>query len=292
MTRASRRMVLAVVGVLTLGASAAPAQTLVGNWGPINHEDAAERGAGPALVDYSGLPLTEAGRQRGLTWDAALLTMPEHQCKPHPSTYGYRGIGGPRIDRIVDPKNFSVIALTMHIPWMEQRRIVWLDGRPHPPEYAAHTWQGFSTGRWEGETLVVDTTHLKAGWIRRNGLALSDKATMREYFIRHGNTLDAHLRDLRPVLPVGADDQDQRLPAGEQRQPGALPVPGGRGSGSARRRRTQLSCPGKNPYQEEFAKRYNLPLKGVLGGAETALPEFVRGMDTSASMTAEAGTGR
>ena len=86
-------------------------------------------------------------------------------------------------------KNFSVIALTMHIPWMEQRRIVWLDGRPHPPEYAAHTWQGFSTGRWEGETLVVDTTHLKAGWIRRNGLALSDKATMREYFIRHGNTL-------------------------------------------------------------------------------------------------------
>ena len=115
--------------------------------------------------------------------------MPEHQCKPHPSTYGYRGIGGPRIDRIVDPKNFSVIALTMHIPWMEQRRIVWLDGRPHPPEYAAHTWQGFSTGRWEGETLVVDTTHLKAGWIRRNGLALSDKATMREYFIRHGNTL-------------------------------------------------------------------------------------------------------
>ena len=87
------------------------------------------------------------------------------------------------------PEEFSVIALTMHIPWMEQRRIVWLDGRPHPPEYAAHTWQGFSTGRWEGETLVVDTTHLKAGWIRRNGLALTDKATMREYFIRHGNTL-------------------------------------------------------------------------------------------------------
>jgi len=50
--------------------------------------------------------------------------------------------------------------------------------------------------------------------------------------------------------------------------------------------------PGKNPYQEEFAKRYHLPLKGVLGGAETALPEFVRGTDTSASMTAEAGTGR
>ena len=96
MTCVSRPMALAVAVLLTLGASWAPAQTLVGNWAPINNGDAAERGAGPALVDYAGLPLSEAGRQRGLTWDAALLTMPEHQCKPHPSTYGYRGIGGPR----------------------------------------------------------------------------------------------------------------------------------------------------------------------------------------------------
>ena len=230
------------------------------------------------------MPLTEAGRQRGLTWDAALLTMPEHQCKPHPSTYGYRGIGGPRIDRIVDPKNFSVIALTMHIPWMEQRRIVWLDGRPHPPEYAAHTWQGFSTGRWEGETLVVDTTHLKAGWIRRNGLALSDKATMREYFIRHGNTLthtyvisDPYYLSEPLIKTSGFQlaNNDNLAPypcqAVEEVDRPAGVVPS--------------YLPGKNPYQEEFAKRYNLPLKGVLGGAETALPEFVRGMDTSASMS-------
>ena len=292
MTHANRWSGLVVLaGVLTLGASTVPAQTLVGNWGPINHEDAAERGAGPALVDYSGLPLTEAGRQRGLTWDAALLTMPEHQCKPHPSTYGYRGIGGPRIDRIVDPKNFSVIALTMHIPWMEQRRIVWLDGRPHPPEYAAHTWQGFSTGRWEGETLVVDTTHLKAGWIRRNGLALSDKATMREYFIRHGNTLthtyvisDPYYLSEPMIKTSGFQlaNNDNLAPypcqAVEEVDRPAGVVPS--------------YLPGKNPYQEEFAKRYNLPLKGVLGGAETALPEFVRGIDTSASMTVEAGTGR
>ena len=37
--------------------------------------------------------------------------------------------------------------------------------------------------------LVVKTTHLKAGWIRRNGMALSDQATMTERFIRHGNYL-------------------------------------------------------------------------------------------------------
>ena len=64
-----------------------------------------------------------------------------------------------------------------------------MDGRPHPPEYAPHTWQGFSTGRFEGGVLVVRTTHLKAGWIRRNGLTLSDEVTMTERFIRHGNYL-------------------------------------------------------------------------------------------------------
>ena len=43
--------------------------------------------------------------------------------------------------------------------------------------------------RHEGDVLVVRTTHLKAGWIRRNGLPLSDRATMTERFIRHGDLL-------------------------------------------------------------------------------------------------------
>jgi hypothetical protein len=60
------------------------------------------------------------------------------------------------------------------------------DGRPHPDEFAAHTWQGFSTGTWEGQTLKVVTTHLKKGWIRRNGVPRSDQAELTEYFYRHG----------------------------------------------------------------------------------------------------------
>ena len=35
-------------------------------------------------------------------------------------------------------------------------RIVWLDGRPHPPE-SVRLWLGASRGRWDGKTLVVDT---------------------------------------------------------------------------------------------------------------------------------------
>ncbi len=37
-------------------------------------------------------------------------------------------------------------------------RIVPLDGRPHLPENI-RLWRGDSRGRWEGDTLVVDTTN-------------------------------------------------------------------------------------------------------------------------------------
>ena len=48
---------------------------------------------------------------------------------------------------------------------------------------------GFSTGKWEGNILTVNTTHLKWGWIRRNGLRHTDQATLTEHFIRHGDHL-------------------------------------------------------------------------------------------------------
>ena len=35
--------------------------------------------------------------------------------------------------------------------------------------------------RWEGPVLVVETDHLKSGWIRRNGVPASDQATVVMY---------------------------------------------------------------------------------------------------------------
>jgi len=46
----------------------------------------------------------------------------------------------------------------MKVDWMDTERIVYLDGREHPP--AGETFlHGHSTGHWEGDTLVVDTTN-------------------------------------------------------------------------------------------------------------------------------------
>src|SRR5258708_2665805 len=68
-------------------------------------------------------------------------------------------------------------------------RDVYVDGRPHPPEEAPHTWSGFSTGKWEGDMLTVTTTHLKEYIIRRDGVPVSDRSTMIEHWMRHGDYL-------------------------------------------------------------------------------------------------------
>ena len=64
-----------------------------------------------------------------------------------------------------------------------------MDGRPHPSEYAPHTWEGFSTGEWEGNALKVTVTHIKAGYLQRNGAPHSDQAVTTEYWQRHGDML-------------------------------------------------------------------------------------------------------
>ena len=50
--------------------------------------------------------------------------------------------------------------VVMKVDWMEAERTIFLDGRRHPP--ASQTFlHGHSVGRWEGETLVVETTNFR-----------------------------------------------------------------------------------------------------------------------------------
>jgi hypothetical protein len=68
-------------------------------------------------------------------------------------------------------------------------RQIFLDGRPlpHDPQPA---WNGYSVGRWEGDTLVVETIGLRDGlWLDRNGSPMTDAAKVTERFHRlnYGN---------------------------------------------------------------------------------------------------------
>jgi hypothetical protein len=268
-----------------------------GVWAALMHEDQPERVAGPEVGDYLGLPINDAMRLRGESWEASILTMPEHQCKPHPSTYGFRGIGNLRIWNDVEDATQRLIKIDTQIQWMEQKREIWMDGRPHPAEYEKHTWGGFSTGRYEQGQLVVSTTHLKAGWIRRNGLALSDKATMQDRFIRHGDTL-THVYIIsdpvyltEPLIKTNGFRLTNQLNVQPYPCESVVEVPRERGAVPHR-------LPGQNPYLTEFAERFKLPYEPTRGGAETALPEYAKKVASmpvatkAASAPATAATGR
>jgi hypothetical protein len=232
--------------------------------------------------DYLGLPINDAARFHAVNWDAGLLTVPEHQCKPHPSTYGFRGVGNLRITQEINPANQQITRLHTHIQWQEQKRDIWLDGRPHPPEYAAHTWQGFSTARWDGSVLVVRTTHLKQGWIRRNGVYISDRATMEERFIRHGNYLTHVYLISDPVYltePLVRTNGFQLVSNPNLAPYPCLPaveVPRAKGE-------IPHHLPGTHDPIAEFSKKHNIPAEAVRGGAETALPEFMRNLRPAAT---------
>jgi hypothetical protein len=75
--------------------------------------------------------------------------------------------------------------ITILYEYQHQVRRVYLDGRDHPKdEYP--TLMGHSVGWWEGDTLIVDTTGVDAGYLRPQGLPYTDSA----HFIERYTLLD------------------------------------------------------------------------------------------------------
>jgi cyclase len=275
---------LAIAGVILEG-TASSQILLDGEWQPQYHEDQPERIPGPNLVDYLGLPINDAARLRAESWNASRLTLPEEQCRVHVSPYIYRGPLDLRIWQEKDPETQQVVAIKNYISTWSQFRTIWMDGRPHPPDFASHTWMGFSTGKWEGDILTVETTHLKTGWVRRNGVVMSDHATMTEHFIRHGDVL-THVMILHdpayltePLIKT--EDFILNLHAS-----GASWVYHCRSVVEITSRpagEVPHYLPGENPFIQEFANKFGVPVNAALGGVETMYPEYRSSMAKSAA---------
>jgi hypothetical protein len=60
-------------------------------------------------------------------------------------------------------------------------RQIFLDNRAAPTNDAQPWWFGYSRGRWEGDTLVVETTHFRdGGWLDVDGAPLTDQGKIVE----------------------------------------------------------------------------------------------------------------
>jgi hypothetical protein len=83
-----------------------------------------------------------------------------------------RVFGAPYSMEIVDAGSHYVFLYTEH----NTPRRVFMDGRRAPDNTPA-TSMGFSVGHWEGEALVIETTHLAPGWLDGSGLPMSGEGT-------------------------------------------------------------------------------------------------------------------
>jgi hypothetical protein len=70
-------------------------------------------------------------------------------------------------------------------------RIVPIDGRKHDPKRALQTYYGYTVGRWEGDTLVLDSiSFVDSTWMARGGFFHSDQMRVVEKFTRQGSQIN------------------------------------------------------------------------------------------------------
>lgn len=135
-----------------------------------------------AQGNEAGVPYTDAGREAYRV----------HDSKDDPtSNCWYPGV--PRI--MQSPYPIQIVQtpeyLVILFEYMKLWRSIPLDGRPHPKNMEP-AFMGDSTGHWEGNTLVVDTTNLKDApwtWLDTAGHQHSDALHVIEKFERTGDTI-------------------------------------------------------------------------------------------------------
>ena len=120
-------------------------------------------------------------------WAAALRKQRmDDQSKDNPDAHCLP-LGLMQLHTHVDPRRIvqtpSLVAILYEANY--GLRQILIDGRPAPNNDPQPWWSGYSRGRWDGDTLVVETTNFRdGGWLDINGSPLTDAGKMTERFRR------------------------------------------------------------------------------------------------------------
>ena len=130
------------------------------------------------LVKPGDIVLTPYGAERYRKVDMA--NSPAYKCLPYGPT---RGLQSTNPFQIVQTPDLIAI-ITEHIDY----RMIYLDGRGHPDDILDYPeWMGHSVGRWEGDTLVVDTIGMREEtWLDTSGFEHSARLRITERFQKTG----------------------------------------------------------------------------------------------------------
>jgi hypothetical protein len=126
-----------------------------------------------------GLPFTPWARELRAAREAdGSKENPEAHCLPM-GNLQFHTQGAPR--RFVQTPGLIVILYEASMGY----RQIFTDGRPSPDNDPQPWYYGYSTGRWEDDTLIVTTTNFRDGeWLDILGSPLTDEATLTERFRR------------------------------------------------------------------------------------------------------------
>ncbi len=184
-----------------------------GYWVAIISEDWRWRMVTPAKGDVVSIPLSPEGLRVAEAWDPAKDEAAGEQCK----AYGAAGLmrGPTRLHITWQDDN----TLKIESDYGQQTRLLRFTGVSGASEAGraggagAKTWQGVTTAQWvmaagggrgrggarHGSIKSV-TTQMRPGYLRKNGVPYSDRATMTEYWDLHTETNgDQYLVDTNVV---------------------------------------------------------------------------------------------
>ncbi len=273
------RFTRGVAFAFALFAVAVPASAQIdlnGSYTNMMYEDYIERGPGSDLGDYTGMPLTDEGRAKALLYTPNLPSTFERQCiAQSPWVIQYRPLGV-RIWSEED-ENGRVIAWVLGGDYLRDNITIWMDGRPAPSPNALHMPAGFTTGKWEGNTLTAKTTNVKTQWIRRGvGIPGSDQSTFAVHFTLHDNMLTVTTIQNDPIYLTEPHVVSRVF----QKQPGL--GGGGRVICNTANEVPRLEdsgivphyLPGQNPEADHMTRDLNVPKEAAMGYAETLYPEY------------------
>jgi hypothetical protein len=125
--------------------------------------------------EYGGLKVKAKALEAAKKWNPRDDMSISNACRPPSIVYAMQG---PFPMEVYQGTEFIIFKLE----YFDLIRIVFMDGRPRPGSDYPHSKTGFSLGHWEGDTLVVETTHLEPATITNNGLSHSENVKVIEHF--------------------------------------------------------------------------------------------------------------
>jgi hypothetical protein len=132
--------------------------------------------------DYGGLNVHASLREAAKSYDPENQTDVSLTCRPPGLVYSMQG---PFPIEIFEGRDFVI----MKLEYFDLVRVIFMNETEHPDDWP-HSQTGHSIGRWDGDTLVVDTVKLVSGTLFNNGVDHSENLHLVERFrLADPNTL-------------------------------------------------------------------------------------------------------